>query len=161
MPATAYAQTLGATNMDSAIEKFKVKGAIYLWKYLSKQNSYPGWNLTADKVGCDSLSALMTVMDNSDYPSKKSLRTEPPIKQVKVANQTSTFETIQLLTLQSIKEEMNNWVIEEGGNELVIVFGSKKLTELKNAIHKVKDGQGDFAISDDKGENILYFWWHL
>ena len=147
--------------MDSAIEKFKVKGAIYLWKYLSKQNSYPGWNITADKEGCDSLSALMTVMENSDFPSKKSLRTERPIKQVKVANQTSTFGTLQFLTLRYIKEEMNNWVIEEGENELVVLFGGKKLIELKRAINNVRDGQGDFSISDDKGENILYFWWHL
>jgi hypothetical protein len=146
--------------MDSAIEKFTVRGAIYLWKYLSKENSYPGWNITADKAGCDSLLSLLAMMDRSEYPSKKSLKTETPRKQVTVANQTSTFKTIQLLTFSHRKEEANNWVIEERKKELVIAFDRKKLIELSEAVEKVKVGQGDFAIFDHHNENILYFWWH-
>jgi hypothetical protein len=46
-------------------------------------------------------------------------------------------------------------------NGIEIQFGKEKLTELQNAINGIPKGNGDFAISDQNEENILYFWWNL
>ena len=55
-------------------------------------------------------------------------------------------------------ESENHWLIKELDNGIEIQFGKEKLTELQNAIKGIPKGKGDFAISDQNEENILYFW---
>ncbi|KAA3439777.1 hypothetical protein [Rufibacter hautae] len=152
--------------MEAEIQKFKLKGRVYLWKYKELENRYPGWNLATDADGCDSLVKLLNLMDTSELPSKKTVPTEVPTKlQLKVPNYQqglASWRAAKYLTLNFKKQgQISEWNITENGEEVEVRFGVGKLNQLRTAIAGIPQGKGDFAISDSDEENILYFWWNL
>jgi site-specific DNA-adenine methylase len=147
--------------MDTFIQKYNAIGKLYLWKFKGNVRNYPGWNLTADATSCDSLLNLFELMKFSRYPSRKTVNTENVTKnQVKVCGDYS-YISAQKLTLNYRKGSEGLWYIHLDSNNLEISMGDEKLNELESAIKRVKVNEGDFAISDNNEENILYFWWLL
>jgi hypothetical protein len=101
------------------------------------------------------------MMKLSEYSSKKIVNIEAATKkQTQVTDRSSTFRSAQKLTISHKKNSKELWQLNING-DVEIVFGEDKLTELEDAIRKVRTNEGDFAIADSKDENILYFWWHL
>ena len=152
--------------MNTQIEKFKVDGKVYVWKYTENQRNYPGWNLTVDLKASKNLSELLDLMNTSEWPGKMTISTELPTEsQLKVPNNhggLAKWNSKPKLTLNYIKgESENHWLIKEIDNCIEIQFGKTKLIELKNAINGIPKGDGEYAISDNKDESILYFWWNL
>jgi hypothetical protein len=151
--------------MTAPIEKFKVNGKVYIWKFIDNQRNYPGWNLTVDLKASKNLSELLDLMNDSEWPSKKTISTELPTKsQLKVPNNRgglAKWKSKPKLTLNYKKGESDNyWLITETDNGVVIQFGKAKFEELKNAINGIPKGVGDYAISDPEDKNVLYFWWN-
>jgi len=152
-------------RMKALIEKFKVNGKVYIWKYIENQRNYPGWNLTVDLKASKNLSELLDLMTASDWPSKKIISTELPTEtQLKIPNNNiglAKWKSKPKLTLNYKKgESENHWLITETDNGVEIQFGKTKLVDLKNTINGIPKGEGDYAISDLDDNNILYFWWN-
>jgi hypothetical protein len=150
--------------MKEEIQKFKVSGKVFLWKYKDNQRNYPGWNLTVDKVASPNLVDLLDLMDSCEWSTKKTLTTEEPTQaQLNVPNNQrgqAGWKSAQQLTLNSRKLESDDfWAVIENNGDVEIQFGKGKLKKLRTAIAEIPLGKGDFAISDTKEENILYFWW--
>ena len=146
--------------MDRTIEKFQFSGSLYIWKYVDDQSHYPGWNITGDNDGCDSLIELLEIMDKSDYPSRKSIKTVPvTANQVKVANG-GRYKATESLKLDYKRYGQIEWKTSETKDGLLIEFNKDKIKELKTSIQKIKKGNGDFAVSDSLDDNVLYFWWN-
>jgi len=151
--------------MKDKIEKFKVVGKVYAWKYLENQRNYPGWNLTADLKASKNLSELLDLMMISEWSSKKTITTELPTEnQIKIPNNKNgiaKWKSSPNLTLHYMKgESENHWLITETDNSVEIQFGKTKLIDFKNAINGILKGEGDYAISDHNAKSILYFWWN-
>ncbi|WP_411895203.1 hypothetical protein [Winogradskyella sp. A2] len=152
--------------MKAQIEKFKVNGKVYAWTYKDNQNNYPGWNFTLDKTASESLTELIDLMDECEWASKKTFGLEMPTDlQIGVPNNQNgmaRWKTTSKMTFNHRKNESeNHWLIKKSDIGIEIQFGIKKLTELRNAINGIPKGKGDFAISSNDDENILYFWWNL
>ncbi len=152
--------------MKAKIEKFKVNGKVYAWTYKDNQRNYPGWNFTLDKNACKSLTELLDLMNTCEWSSKKSFGLEIPNElQISLPNNqngNAAWKTVSKLTFNHRKNESeNHWLIKKSENGIEIQFGINKLTELQNAIKGIPKGEGDFAISSENDENILYFWWNL
>ncbi len=152
--------------MKAQIEKHKASGKVYVWTYIDNNRNYPGWNFTVDLKASESLSELLNLMYNCEWSTKKKITTELPTQaQLNVPNNQNgiaKWKSIPNLTLNcKTSESENHWLINELDNGIEIQFGRKKLTELQNAINGIPKGNGDFAISDQNEENILYFWWNL
>jgi hypothetical protein len=149
--------------MVSEFPKVIFRGSLHLWKYLEQQSNYPGFNLTADKDGCDSMIELLTCFKNVDHKPTKTITlnlTTPEI--ARVGTTKSKFKTFSTLTLNLIDKEENIWIVEEQPyGEIKISFSRFYLSELVNAIERVRVHEGDFSIADKKRKNILYFWWYL
>lgn len=150
--------------MKEEIQKFKVSGKVFLWKYKDDQRNYPGWNLTVDKAASQNLVDLLDLMESCEWSTKKNLITEEPTQaQLNVPNNQhgqADWKSAQQLTLNSRKLESDDfWAVIEDNGDVEIQFGKGKLKQLRTAIAEVPLGKGDFAISDTIEENILYFWW--
>jgi len=53
-------------------------------------------------------------------------------------------------------------LLEESNNGcLTINLSGRYVTDFKNTVLEISNGEGDFAIADDQDQNILYFWWYL
>lgn len=149
--------------MDKVIEKFRISGKLFIWKYTENYKNYPGWNITVDNMGADKLDRLFELMINSEYPSEKQVDTYSPTDtQLNVPNNLNGKASwITKLNLIYKKfEDPNYWEIKENKNELKICFGTEKLYELKNYIREIPNGKGDYAICDAHENYILYFWWN-
>jgi hypothetical protein len=152
--------------MKAQIEKFKVNGKVYAWTYKDNNRNYPGWNFTVDLKASESLSELLNLMSDCEWSTKKKVTTELPTQaQLDVPNnqnEIARWKSKPNLTLNcKTSESENHWLLSEHDNGIEIQFGKEKLTELQNAIKGIPKGNGDFAISDQNEENILYFWWNL
>lgn len=153
--------------MKEQINKLKVKGKIYIWKYLENSRNYPGWNITTDKIGGESLLKLIDLMITCKWSSKKTFQTiEPNKNQLNVPNNKNgkaEWKSVQNLTLNLKKEiEPDFWEIIDKGNEIEILLGNNSLLKLEKAIKRILNNDGDFAIySSNDDENVLYFWWNL
>ena len=151
--------------MKDKILKQNINGNIYIWKYLDNSRNYPGWNFTADKKACNSLLELLKLMQLCEWSSKKEIKTsEPKISQFKIPNNQNgeaKWQTSMKLILSFKKNEDENfWELIENLNEIEIQFGEKKITDFENALNKILDGNGDFAIVNETEDSILYFWWN-
>jgi len=152
--------------MKAKIEKHKVNGKVYTWAYKDNNRNYPGWNFTVDKKASESLSELLNLMKACEWSTKKKITTELPTQaQLDVPNNQNgiaKWKSKSNLTLNyKTSESENHWRINELDNGIEIQFGKAKLTELKDAIKGIPKGNGDFAISDQNEEYILYFWRNL
>ena len=152
--------------MKEEIEKYKVHGKVYVWSYKDNIRNYPGWNFTVDLKASESLSELLNLMSGCEWSTKTKITTELPTQsQLNVPNNQNgiaKWKSEPNLTFNyKTSESENHWMIKELDNGIEIQFGKAKLTELQNAINGIPKGNGDFAISDENEESILYFWWNL
>jgi hypothetical protein len=150
--------------VDPKFKKYKLNGQLYLWHYRDNLRNYPGWNITIDDKGCDSLIDLFNQMEYSKYSSQVTLVASVPTrKQVRRANDDARFYHARYLELKFRKGIGSYWQLTESPTTLMIQFGERKMIEFKGAVAKLKNREDDFAICNEMedDESILYFWLHL
>ena len=152
-------------QMKEKIEKHNINGKVYAWKYLENSRNYPGWNFTVDRKASENLSELLKLMQQCDWSSKKEIQTSMPTEyQIKVPNNQNGIAkwkaTSKLIFNSKKVEDKNYWKVIEKENEIEIQFGENKLAEFEKAINGIPKGEGDFAISSNSEEDILYLWWN-
>lgn len=148
------------------IEKFQIRGNIYLWKYKDNERNFPGWNLTVDKEASEHLVKLLDMMHQYEWATNKLVKVTPPTgKQIAVPNNwggTAAWESSAGLKIISTKSiQLNHWRITEKFPIVEIELGPSNLAKLKEAIAGIPNGIGDFSIGDVIDENLLTFWWNL
>jgi hypothetical protein len=151
--------------MKDKIEKLNIIGKVYTWKYLDNSKNYPGWNFTIDEKASNSLFDLFTLMKQCEWSSKKEIKTSIPTEsQIKIPNNqngSSKWKATSKLILHFKKNiEKEYWQVIERESEIEIKFGENKLIEFEKAITGITKRNGDFAIFNDSGDSILYFWWN-
>jgi len=149
--------------MKDKIEKLNINGKIYVWKYIENSRNYPGWNFTADKKASESFTELFRLMQSCAWSSKKEIKTTIPTEiQIKIPNNRNgiaKWKSVSKLSICLKKiDDKNFWKIMEKEDEVEIHFGENKIVELETAINRISKGNGDFAISNNLEEDILYFW---
>ena len=149
--------------MKAQIEKHKVNGKVYTWTYKDNSRNYPGWNFTVNSKASKSLSELLDLMSSCEWSTKKKITTELPTQaQLDVPNNQNGIakwkSKTNLILNCKMSESENHWLINELDDGIEIQFGKAKLIELQSAINGIPKGNGDFAISDQNEQNILYFW---
>jgi len=154
-------------DMKEKIEKHKISGQVFIWKYSGNTRNYSGWNFTVDKLACQELSSLFDMMNDCEWSTSKTVQTSKPMQtEIAVPNNQNRSNT-KWLTKPAIVFCVNfnlpayHWSINETPDSLQINFGKQMLQKLKEAIIKMSNGNGDFSLSDENQENILTFWWNL
>src|ERR1043166_2550664 len=109
--------------MDSNIEKYHLRGRVSLWKYKAESRNYPGWNLTSDKEGCESLLSLLQLMQASSFSSHKRINLTPPTTQSIKAAADLSFKAVRQLSLRYRKGEPTLWRTQETADCVQLSFG--------------------------------------
>lgn len=153
------------SHMKDKIEKHKINGKVYTWKYLENSKNYSGWNFTVDETAGGNLVELLNLMKQCEWSSRKEIQISKPTEnQIKVPNNqngSAKWKTVSKLILTSKKTaEKEFWQIIEKESEIEIQFGKNKLIDFEKAICGIPKGIGDFAITSDSEDNILYLWWN-
>lgn len=104
-------------------------------------------------------------MKRCEWSSRKEIEISIPTEnQIKVPNNQNgraKWKTVSKLILSSKKNiERELWKVIEKETEIEIQFGENKLIEFEKAISGIPKGIGDFTITSDSAENILYLWWN-
>lgn len=148
--------------MKGKIEKLKISGAVYIWRYTDNDRNYPSWNITLDNLASEELTTLFDMMGLCEWSTNKKIQTTRPTdNELSVPNnrngnaQWTTKPKISFCLKQN--KTPDYWATNEMIDELQISFGQQKLKELRDAITNIPKGKGDFALGDK--ENILHFWW--
>jgi len=153
-------------DIKTEIEKLKVSGKIFIWRYTDNDRNYPGWNLTVDKMASQDLSQLFRLMEQCDWSTKKSVSTSQPTdKELSVPNNrqgTAKWMSKPAITFIVRKDGgADVWAVHEKKNEIEIALSKNRLQQLRDAILDVPNGRAETSIADSKQENILTFWWRL
>lgn len=148
--------------MESHLPPDPPKGRVLLWKFGPEHRSYIGWNLTADEEGCTFLVDLLEGMQASAMSPAAMITTVPATAPlVKAVTGSRPLKTVGRLVLHYSKGEPQLWITGEEEDTLVITFGDREVELLQTALLRVVKGESDFAIGDEKDEQLLYFWGYL
>ena len=144
--------------MQSA-NSWKQSGRISIWRYIENEQNYPGWHLNADRVGCQSLLALLDALAADGTDPRSIAITAPTKAQLGVPNnmrgQAAWVAPKKLrLTLSPVADQ---WSFPPDLNPAAIEVGSTWLQALREGIAGIPEGRGDYAIG--KGSLRLWFWW--
>lgn len=142
---------------------WKQSGNASLWYYTENERNYPGWHLTADAAGCDSLVALLDVLAADGNGAFRIVEIRPPSNaQLKVPNNKSGLAAWQAPSKLRIafSDDPAEWSFPLGLEPASLTLGSDWLTPLRDGISGIPRGRGDYSIGRiGKGSAKLWFWW--
>ncbi|RZI59261.1 MAG: hypothetical protein EOP14_04380 [Pseudomonas sp.] len=142
---------------------WKQAGSVSLWYYTENERNYPGWHLTADAAGCESLIALLDAFASDGVATSRAIEIKPPTKaQLGVPNNKSGLAAWQApskfrIAFSNIPAE---WAFPLDLDQASLTIGSDWLTPLRDGISGIPHGRGDYAIGPAGKVNPgLWFWW--
>ena len=142
---------------------WKQTGNVSLWRYTGNERNYPGWHLTADTAGCESLIALLDALAADGIPASRAVEITPPSKaQLGVPNNKSgsaAWRSPSKLRV-TFSSDPADWSFPPDLEPAVLAVGSDRLAELREGISGIPHGRGDYSIgSAGNGSSRLWFWW--
>jgi hypothetical protein len=153
---------------DSRVEDWKRTGDLWLWKYGQNTRNYFGWNLAADRLGCESLLDLLGRMAASPRDCRREISVIRPTRRIlAVPNNpggSAGLESPPCLRLQVRRDRVGDrhWRLESDPARVAIEVGPSKLIELRAAVASMPSTGGDFAIGSDertaRRETSLWLW---
>ena len=142
---------------------WKQSGNISLWYYTENEHNFPGWHLTADPAGCESLIALLDALAADGVIASRSVEITPPSRaQLGVPNNKSGLAAWQAPGKLRIAFSDNpaDWSFPLDLDPAVLTIGSDWLAPLREGISGITQGRGDYSIGGaGKGSSRLWFWW--
>jgi hypothetical protein len=142
---------------------WKQSGNVSLWYYTENERNFPGWHLTADDAGCESLIALLDSFAAEGTPTSRAVGITPPSKaQLGVPNNRAglaAWRSPHKLRL-AFSDYAAQWSFPLGQDPAVLTIGSDWLAPLREGISGIPHGRGDYSIGyPGKSSPGLWFWW--
>ncbi|RAP57337.1 hypothetical protein [Oleiagrimonas sp. MCCC 1A03011] len=142
---------------------WKQSGNVSLWYYTENERNYPGWHLTADAAGCESLVALLDALAADGTPASRAVKITPPSKaQLGVPNNKSGLAAWRAPSKLRLAFSGNpaDWSFPPDLDPALLTIGADWLTPLHEGISGIPHGRGDYSIGPTgKGSFRLWFWW--
>ena len=142
---------------------WKQSGNVSLWYYTENERNFPGWHLTADPAGCESLIVLLDAFATDGIPASRAVEIEPPSKaQLGVPNNKSGLAAWRAPSKLRVAFSSNpaEWSFPPDLDPAVLTIGSNWLVPLREGISGIPHGRGDYSIGpSSKGSSRLWFWW--
>ena len=145
--------------MKSLSHSWKQQGSIYLWRYTENERNYPGWHLSADPAGCQSLVALFEALA-ADGPSafRTIDLTAPTTAILSVPNNrsgTAKFKSPKKWRI-GFSKDPSHWSFSQQLESAEFSYGYVWLSPLCKGVNGIPQGHGDYSIG---GDPRLWFWW--
>jgi hypothetical protein len=154
--------------MNGALEDWRQRGHLSLWRYNPMLRMYAGWHLTSDVDGCDSLLELLGSLASLGYPAHRTLALLDPTRvsadRIFGEHALKVHAPPKLRLSFDPSQIAPRGVIEETADRLSISIGPEGLDELRCAITDLRSGTADFSIgfdpdSDDEMTRVSFWWW--
>jgi hypothetical protein len=145
----------------SLVKEWRQTGRVSLWRYTENERNYPGWNLNADAVGCQSLLELLDALTIDGTATRTITLTPPTTARLSVPNNKSGAAAWLApnrwrITLSSRPED---WDFPANLEPAALLLGSNWLDPLRACLSGIQAGVGDQSIGDRKRGLALWFWW--
>ncbi|MCW4453469.1 hypothetical protein OK348_01445 [Flavobacterium sp. MXW15] len=142
---------------------WKQSGNVSLWYYTENQRDYPGWQLTADAAGCESLMVLLDAMAADGIAASRTIELKPPSRaRLAVPNNKSGLAAWRApgKLRMVFSSNPSEWSFPPGLDPAVLAVGSDWLAPLREGISGIALGRGDHSIGPaDRSGSRLWFWW--
>ena len=143
---------------------WKQQGVVSLWRYTENVGNFPGWHLSADDAGVQSLLQLLGSLQ-SDSSAYRTVSISPPSKRLLQVpnNQRGRAKWVAPSKLQiRVSPGSDEWGFPPELDPAYLTVGSSHLPSLIGALEGIPRGEGDFSIGSDHNSNLrLWVWWWL
>ena len=152
---------------NSTVNNWSQSGKLYIWRYTEKTKNYPGWHLTLDNSGADSLLNLLSLFDELGNDALRTLTVSSPTQEIlRVPNNSAGWRAPEKLKISFKHSESltKHWCIQTVDKRLQLELGRDKLRELLKGVTDIQALRGDYSIggsgSSNYNDDCLWFWWH-
>lgn len=145
-------------------DQWKQRGSLALWRHTENERNFPGWHLTADASGSDSLVELLDAFVADGRSASRILRiTKPTPRLLSVPNNRhggANWEAPAKLRLSFTATSEEHWSFPSDIKPAQLTIGADWIKPLKEGVEGLILGRGDYAIgSSDDLSLPLWFWW--
>ena len=154
---------------DRNVQRWRQRGAVFLWRYRDEPRNYPGWHLSADPAGSESLLELFRLMRDAAHSSEQRISiSDPTARVLSVPNYTRGGDHWQSARRWHVvypkgRASVDEWKLVFAGSELRLSIGERYLLSLIQGVEDLAAGRGDYAISGEDADSpdCLWFWWWI
>lgn len=150
-----------SSHRNDGLSAWRQTGLISLWRYTENGQNYPGWHLSADANGCDSLIRLMDAFAACSQSGFRTVQTQAPTSaQLQVPNNKAgraAFQAPERLRVVKL-DNPAEWTLSADNATLALTIGVDWLAPLRQAFEALRQGKGDFSVGPSGGE-VLTLWW--
>ena len=135
---------------DAAVDRWKLEGRLYVWRFPERVKGMEGWHLNADAPACKSMTDLLDRMFAAEWKTQKHIPVSVPKRMLVGGGH--KWEAVSELLLRYPKGEVedNFWHTELlEGNILLLTAGAAKLRDLRQSLVGLPAWKDDFAIGPD------------
>jgi hypothetical protein len=150
--------------MDSAIEKWRQAGRLFLWRYGKRAVNKHGWQIAADVPGSANLAELIGLIGAAQHPVRRTLIITPPsLAMTQIPNASRAVagvwspKHLKISFDQRLAGDL--WSIDEMGEQVIMTFGAAWLADLSQAAVDMGRREGDYSIGPNGSEQGLWIWW--
>lgn len=139
---------------------WKPSGSVSLWRYTENTRNYPGWHLTADAAGCDSLLDLLDALATEPGGYRTIPLRAPDEAQLGVPNNRRSPHIAATKLQLTLSDAPADWRFPSDHDPASLTIGNDWLAPLRKGLLDITQGRGDYRIgNDDSGSLKLWFWW--
>jgi hypothetical protein len=145
--------------MTNSSYAWQPRGSTSLWRYAENERNYPGWHLSADRAGSESLTELIDAFASMSVAAVRTLELDCPSAAVlAVPNNkggTAAIDAALKLRVRYV-EQPSRWQLSMTRDAAELEVGHEWLARLRSGCVDMANGRGDYSIGTHPG---LWFWW--
>ena len=135
-----------------------ISGSISLWRYRENVRNYPGWHLSADRRGGESLHALLLALRSTSGHRTVPI-TRPTAEVLSVPNnKNGTAKWIAVDKWRIEYAEANHWAFTQKGELALLTIGTEDMADLIAGVATMQ-ADGDYSIGEGESGQRLWLWW--
>ncbi len=156
---------------DSAIQRWKPAGHVYLWQFRRDVREYAGWNCMADEDGCQAMIAFFEIMAKARWTSTGNIPLSVPnadmIAVPKGWREDARISPPKLkIKFPKGKVADSHWAWAGTSSAPELSLGEAKIKELLDAFRALAAGDEDFCVvaegarrhERDESKLAIWFW---
>lgn len=134
-----------------------------MWRYKENKRNYPGYHLTADREGCESLEKILANFETSQKARDHRFDLTPVTQAVlDVPNNASGNATVVSLKPWRLFVDPTQpegfFEFSERHPACDLKLSPQQAGCVLEGVRDISKGKGDYCIGGD-GDHVIWFWW--
>jgi hypothetical protein len=157
--------------MGISANTWVLRGKVFLWRYRKNSKNYPGWDCTADRVGCLALIELFGALAGQSAAVSRTIPVTAPTSGILAVpnNQGGAAPWWSpkkwRISYDPNSEAADTWAFPPDVDPAVLSIGASAIPYLTRGVTDAMNGTGDYSIGPRTGNpetsTQLWFWWQV